>query len=114
MVHGDEPQVFLAEDEWVISRVLALQLVALTPSAEISSLSRLQAIREALLQEQWDVALAEWIDETGNFVDVFPSRPRSGQPRSSTRCGLRWRFASPRSSESLRDVSRFLRLIREF
>ena len=76
VVHGDEPQIFLAEDEWVISRVLALQLVALTPSAEISSPSRLPAIREALLQERWDVALAEWIEETGNFVDVFPYAPK--------------------------------------
>ena len=76
IVHSDEPQVFLAEDEWVISRVLALQLVALTPSAEISSPSRLQAIREALLQERWDVALAEWIEETGSVVDVFPYAPK--------------------------------------
>ena len=77
VVHGEEPQVFLAEDEAVISRVLALHVVAQTPRRQLSSPSRLRLIRQALLEERWDSALAEWIAETGRPVDVFPYAPRT-------------------------------------
>ena len=72
VVRGDEPRVFLAENEHVISRLLALQLVAKTSPDEVSSRVMLEEIRRALLAEEWAVALATWIEETGSPVDVYP------------------------------------------
>ena len=72
VVRGDEPRVFLAENADVISRLLAVQLVAQMPAREISSKVALEEIRKALLDEQWATALAAWIEETGTPVDVYP------------------------------------------
>ena len=73
VVHGDPPEVFFAEDEHVLSRVLALRLVAQLPANEVSSARRLDAMKEALLEERWADALVEWIDETDTLVDAYPS-----------------------------------------
>ena len=73
VVHRDPPEVFFAEDEHVLSRVLALQLVAQLPTNEVSSPRRLDAMRKALLEERWADALVEWIDETDTIVDAYPS-----------------------------------------
>lgn len=75
IVHGEEPSFFLAEDAAVISRGLALHLVARTDPEDITTPGRLRAIRTALLEERWADALAEWIDETGRPVDVFEEIP---------------------------------------
>lgn len=72
VVRGEEPKVFLAENADVISRLLALQLVAQMPASEISSKVALEEMRRALLAEHWAVALAAWIEETGTPVDVYP------------------------------------------
>jgi hypothetical protein len=73
VVHRDPPEVFFAEDEHVLSRVLALRLVAQLPANEVSSARRLDAMKEALLEERWADALVEWIDETDTAVDAYPS-----------------------------------------
>jgi hypothetical protein len=70
VVHRDPPEVFFAEDEHVLSRVLALQLVAQLPANEVSSPGRLEAMRQALLDERWADALVEWITETDTIVDA--------------------------------------------
>lgn len=62
----------MAEDEHVLSRVLALQLVAQLPAATVSSRARLQKMRSALLDERWADALVEWITETDTVVDAYP------------------------------------------
>lgn len=72
----DVPQLFLAESSEVMSRVLALHLVARLPAGEVSSTARLEEMRTALLEERWDAALLAWIDETGVPVDVFADAPR--------------------------------------
>ncbi len=72
VVHGDPPEVFVAEDEHVLSRVLALELVAGLPSTDVSSPEQLQAMRDALLTERWADALVAWITETDTIVDVYP------------------------------------------
>ena len=66
---GNRP--VLAESGEVISRALALTIVARTTAADVSNPDRLDAIRSALLKEQWATALALWIDETGIAVDVY-------------------------------------------
>lgn len=72
VVRGEEPRVFLAENEDVISRLLALQLVAKTPAHQISSKAVLEELRRSLLAEHWAVAVSMWIGETGTPVDVYP------------------------------------------
>jgi hypothetical protein len=72
IVHTDPPTFFLAEDDDVLSRVLALELVAQTPAETISNEARLKRIQDALLEERWADALGEWIDETGTVVDAYP------------------------------------------
>jgi hypothetical protein len=74
VVRGEEP-VFLAEDAEVISRALALNLVAQLPSSEVSSEARLKEMRDALLEERWADALLAWIEETGVAVDVYDHAP---------------------------------------
>jgi hypothetical protein len=76
VVRSQEPKIFLATGADVISRALALNLVAQMPANEVSSPVRLKEMREALLQERWADALAVWIEETGTPVDVYPDSPR--------------------------------------
>lgn len=76
VIRGDEPRVFLAEDAAVISRLLALEVVARTDPRQFSTPSRLEAVREALLAERWADALLLWISETGLAVDVYPEALR--------------------------------------
>lgn len=72
VVHNDLPSVYVAEDADVLSRVLALELVARTPATRVSNEARLQRMRQALLEERWADAVGEWIDETGHPVDAYP------------------------------------------
>jgi hypothetical protein len=81
VVHQVPPEVFFAEDEHVLSRVLALQLVAQLPATEVSPPERLRAMREALLDERWGDALLEWINETDTVVDAYPSEEIWGDDR---------------------------------
>jgi hypothetical protein len=72
VVHDDPPSVYIAEDAEVLSRVIALELIARTPASRISNRARLQRMRVALLEERWADALGDWIDETGRVVDAYP------------------------------------------
>lgn len=72
VVRSDPPVVFVAENDLLLDRVLALQLVAQLPANEVSSPERLQAMRKALLDERWADALLEWINETDTAVDAYP------------------------------------------
>jgi hypothetical protein len=76
VVRSEEPRIFLAADADVISRVLALELVAQMPAEQVSSPTHLEQMRSALLEERWADALAAWIEETGTPVDVYPESPR--------------------------------------
>ena len=76
VVRGEEPQIFLAADADVLSRALALSLVAQTRAQDVASPARLAQMREALLQERWADALVLWIEETGTAVDVYDEAPR--------------------------------------
>lgn len=72
VVHDDPPNVYVAENADVLSRVLALELVARTPAARVSNEARLERMRAALLEERWADALVDWIDETDRVVDAYP------------------------------------------
>ncbi len=71
VVREEDPKVFLAESAEVLSRVLALQVVAQLPSATVRSPARLEEMRTALLEERWGDALIAWIEETDTPVDVY-------------------------------------------
>ena len=75
IVRGEEPQVVLAEDARVLSRALALTLVAQLPATSVSSPARLEEMRQALLEERWADALVTWMEETETNVDVYDERP---------------------------------------
>lgn len=76
IVRGEEPMVVLAEDADVLSRALALQLVAQLPADRVSSPARLKLMQEALLEERWADALVTWMEETETAVDVYDEAPR--------------------------------------
>lgn len=67
----EEPAVYLAEDIDVLSRVVALHVVAATPAHLVGA--RKERIRDALLDEQWGTAVFEWMEATGSVVDVYPA-----------------------------------------
>ncbi|MFN2595330.1 MAG: hypothetical protein ABR579_10635 [Actinomycetota bacterium] len=76
VVHGNEPIVYLAENSEVISRALALDLVARLPAKEVADTARLEEMRRALLEERWADALLVWMEETGTTVDVYEGSPK--------------------------------------
>lgn len=73
IVRGDDPQVFVAEDQEVLNWVLALQLIARTPGSELDPGLRDQ-LREAVRDEQWGLAVSLWMQHSyGAPVDVYSS-----------------------------------------
>lgn len=76
IVRSDEPVVFLAENADVISRALALHLVAQSSPSEVTSAAHLNEMRRALLEERWADALLVWMEDTGVAVDVYDEIPR--------------------------------------
>ena len=76
IVRGEDPIVVLAEDARVLSRALALSLVAQLPSRRVSTTARLDEMRQALLEERWADALVTWMEETETAVDVYDEAPR--------------------------------------
>ena len=66
----ETPQIFLADDEQVISRLLALKLVAAAQPDDFSP-ADLEQVRDHLLHERWADAVVAWIDATGTTVDVY-------------------------------------------
>ena len=71
IVGSEPPQVFLATDEAVLSRVIALKVVARLNPADLSPAS-LERIRDALLDERWADAVVEWIQVSGEAIDAYP------------------------------------------
>jgi hypothetical protein len=72
VVHSDPPSVLIAENADVLTRVVALEVIARTSAKELRDPRRADVIRTALLEEQWSEALGEWIDQTGTVIDAYP------------------------------------------
>ncbi|MEE9414460.1 MAG: hypothetical protein V3V01_04185 [Acidimicrobiales bacterium] len=70
VVHSDPPDVYLADTVDVLSRVLALEVVARTNPTTLRP-GAVDSLRTALLEERWADALSDWIDLTGTVVDVY-------------------------------------------
>lgn len=71
VVHGDPPEVFVAEDMDVLHWTLALHWVARADPSTMSEGTR-DALRGDLLAEQWADAVVCYMDHLGTVVDVFP------------------------------------------
>ena len=63
--------MLLAADADVLSRLVALRVVARTEPWELDADS-LSLIRGALLEERWGDAVVAWIGATGDAVDAYP------------------------------------------
>lgn len=74
VVHDTPPKVYLASDIEVLQRVLALEVVARSNPALMDA-GRLDAMRQALLDERWDEAVLDWMAMTGVVIDVYTHLP---------------------------------------
>ncbi len=72
IVRSDPPQVFIAESQDVLGRLVALEVVATCDPEQLFRAGLLDDIREALLEERWGDAVAGWIAATGEAVDAYP------------------------------------------
>ncbi len=72
VVRSDPPQVFLAESDEILGRVLAVHVVSRADPAELARKGLLAEVRDALLEERWADALLGWIQATGQAVDGYP------------------------------------------
>lgn len=70
IVKTDPPQLFLAENAAVVSRLIALKVVAREDPARFSA-GRIGPIRDALLEERWADAVLAWMGATDTFIDVY-------------------------------------------
>jgi hypothetical protein len=70
IVKTDPPQLFLAENAAVISRLIALKVVAREDPAHVVA-GRVEVIRDALLEERWADAVVAWMSATDTFIDVY-------------------------------------------
>lgn len=70
IVKGDPPHVLLAENAAVMSRLVALRVVAATDPA-VFAVDDLAAIRQALLDERWADAVLLWMEAMDTFIDVY-------------------------------------------
>jgi hypothetical protein len=69
VVHGEEPEVFLAEDIDVLHWVLALEWVARADPQLVPGI--VDSLRQALLEERWADAVVSYMEHLGTKVDVF-------------------------------------------
>lgn len=70
IVKSEPPQLFLAENAQVISRLIALKVVAASEPSTFGSF-RLEQVRRALLEQRWADAVVAWMDATNTDIDVY-------------------------------------------
>jgi len=71
-VHDDPPLVFIAEDEYVLTRRVALEVVASTRAEALPSRAVAERLRACLLEERWADAIFSWIEASGIAIDAYP------------------------------------------
>jgi hypothetical protein len=72
VVHDEPPQVFIAEDEYVLTRRVALEVVASTRADRLPSQAVADELRACLLEERWADAIFAWIEASGIVIDAYP------------------------------------------
>ncbi|MGH2717133.1 MAG: hypothetical protein ACRDJU_00950 [Actinomycetota bacterium] len=71
VLRGEPPQVFLAANDAVLGRLLALRVVAAADPGDLGD-DATREIREALVEERWADAVETWMAATGEVVDGYP------------------------------------------
>jgi hypothetical protein len=72
IVRHDPPDVFIAEDEHVLARLVALNVVAPTPPETLPSEEAVETLRQCLLEERWADAIFSWVEMSGVIIDAYP------------------------------------------
>lgn len=72
VLHGDPPQVLIAEDLETLQWRIALEFVAKTDPDDLEPADA-EAIRQGLLDEQWGVAVERWLLSNDEKLDVYES-----------------------------------------
>jgi hypothetical protein len=72
ILRSDPPQIFLAESDAVLGRLVALRLVARSTPSELHASGLLDHVRKALLEERWGDATGLWMRATGQVLDAYP------------------------------------------
>lgn len=75
IVKRDPPELWVATNGEVISRLLALKVVAATDPT-VFARTELEAVRHALLEERWADAVGTWMAVTGIDIDVYEEHVR--------------------------------------
>lgn len=75
IVKQDPPELWVASDGAVISRLLALKVVAAT-DPETFAADELEIVRAALLEQRWADAVGAWMAATGVDIDVYEEHVR--------------------------------------
>jgi len=70
VVKHDTPQIFLAENAQVISRLIALKVVASSDPANFKP-HELELVQDHLLHERWAEAVVMWMEATDTLIDVY-------------------------------------------
>lgn len=70
VIKYDTPQIFIAENAAVISRLIALKVVASADPRQFAP-HQLDLMRNHLLHEHWANAVVMWIESTGIEIDVY-------------------------------------------
>lgn len=72
VLHEDPPRVFIASNDAVLSRLLAVKVVAASDPSEFANPATLESVRSALLTERWADAVSTWIQVKETPIDAFP------------------------------------------
>lgn len=93
VVHGDPPVVYVAEDVDVLHRVIALEVVARTPAADLPA-DTVRELRQAILDERWGDAVERWMAASDTALDVYPHglRVRTAADLASTMATVALQF----------------------
>lgn len=70
VVKEDPPQIFLAENAQVVSRLLALKVVAAADPSAFTP-HALEEVQDHLLHERWAEAVVLWMEATDIVIDVY-------------------------------------------
>jgi len=71
VLHGDTPEVFLAESDAVLGRLLAVRVVGPSRPEDFAP-GILEEIRSALLEQRWADAVTAWMLASGEVLDGYP------------------------------------------
>ena len=70
VIKHDTPQILLAENAQVISRLIALKVVA-SSDPSVFKPHLVDSVRDHLLHERWADAVVMWMEATDTFIDVY-------------------------------------------